>query len=107
MAVVVRWFGGTKLGKGGLSRAYGGAARLALAGLPIRIERERVRLMLELGHEQTGAVRRLIRPPAVELVAESYGARVEIELAVEVEQRAALESALADIGLQPRAIERR
>src|SRR5687768_18408079 len=33
-AVAVRWFGGTRLGKGGLARAYAAAAREALQGLP-------------------------------------------------------------------------
>ena len=34
LAVVVRWFGGTKLGRGGLVRAYAGAVREALTGVP-------------------------------------------------------------------------
>ena len=33
LAVVVRWFGGTKLGKGGLARAYSGATREAVGRL--------------------------------------------------------------------------
>ena len=32
VAVVARWFGGVKLGKGGLARAYSGAVQAALAG---------------------------------------------------------------------------
>jgi putative IMPACT (imprinted ancient) family translation regulator len=34
LCVVLRWFGGTKLGVGGLIRAYGEAAREALAAAP-------------------------------------------------------------------------
>lgn len=34
-AVVTRYFGGTKLGKGGLVRAYGDAVRAALEELPL------------------------------------------------------------------------
>ena len=37
-AVVTRWYGGTKLGTGGLARAYAGAVVEALAALP-RAER--------------------------------------------------------------------
>ena len=99
VAVVVRWFGGTKLGKGGLVRAYGGALRAALEHLPIRIERWRVRLRFEIPYDRIGAVRRLVRPPEVELAAEHWGERVELELAVVEERRDALVDALADLGI--------
>ncbi|HEU0052465.1 MAG TPA: YigZ family protein, partial [Longimicrobium sp.] len=37
LVVVTRWFGGTKLGVGGLVRAYGDAAAEALAAAPKRV----------------------------------------------------------------------
>ena len=42
-AVVVRWYGGTNLGVGGLVRAYGGALARALDGAPTRARRARGR----------------------------------------------------------------
>jgi putative IMPACT (imprinted ancient) family translation regulator len=103
VAVVVRWFGGTKLGKGGLVRAYGGALRAALEALPTVEVRVRDRLSVALPYERLGAVKRLLQPPAVELAAERYGAAVELDLDVEPGARAALEAALADLGLAARA----
>jgi uncharacterized YigZ family protein len=99
LAVVVRWFGGTKLGKGGLARAYAAAAREALAGLPTVLRVPTVRVTLEVPYEKVGAVKRLIHPPAVELEAEEYGERARLVLAVHAERREALRQALADLGI--------
>lgn len=99
VAVVTRWYGGTKLGKGGLARAYAAATREALATLPVGRRVPTVRLRLELPYELLGAVKRLIHPPEVELVAEHYGEGVALELEVWRERRGEIEAALADLGL--------
>jgi len=99
VCVVVRWFGGTKLGKGGLARAYAAAAREALAGLEVRLRVPTVELAVDLPYERLGAVRRLLRPPEVTLVAESYGERATLRLAVHEPALAGLLAALAGLGL--------
>lgn len=99
LAVVVRWFGGTKLGKGGLARAYAAATRAALAGLVVVERVPTVELALVVPHERVGAVKRLLRPPHVELVREEYGERARLVLAVEEERRAALLATLAELGI--------
>lgn len=101
LLAVVRWFGGTKLGKGGLARAYAGAVRLALDELPVEARVPTDRLVLELPYDRLGAVERLVRPPAVEIVGATYGERVRLELAVHAHRRPALEAALADLRLRP------
>lgn len=100
VAVVARWFGGTKLGKGGLARAYAGAVRSAVAELPVARRVPAVELVLELPYDRLGAVKRLVRPPRVEIVDEAYGASVRLVLAVYEAERAELEAALADLGLR-------
>jgi uncharacterized YigZ family protein len=100
LAVVVRWFGGTKLGKGGLARAYAGATREAVAALKVARRVPTVRRWLELPYDRLGAVKRLVHPPAVELVDESYGDEVRLELRIQSDRLEEVEAALADLGLE-------
>lgn len=99
LAVVSRWYGGTKLGKGGLARAYAGATRAALENLQVAHRFPTVRLPLELSYDQVGAVRRLVHPPDVEIVDEEYGERVRWVLRVRQSRQNEIEAALADLGL--------
>lgn len=99
LAVVVRWFGGTRLGKGGLARAYAAAAREALARLPLARRVPTVRIALQVPYERVGAVKRLIHPPEVELESETYAEAAQLVLAVHEERRDALREALADLGV--------
>ncbi|GAA3900193.1 YigZ family protein [Halomonas cibimaris] len=55
--VVIRYFGGTKLGTGGLARAYAQAVSTALEGLPTREVVERDAYTLRLGFAQEAEAR--------------------------------------------------
>lgn len=99
LAVVVRRYGGVKLGKGGLARAYAGAARQALAELPTEVRRPTTRLTVEVSFDRLGAVRRLLRPPAIEVETESYGEAVVLVLRVERRREEELRETLAGLGI--------
>lgn len=100
VASVARWFGGVKLGKGGLARAYSGALQEALAGLPTSVRRPVARLALEAPFARLGAVRRLVRPPAVTIESESYGETARLVLSVERRRERGLREALAGLGIE-------
>jgi uncharacterized YigZ family protein len=56
LVVVTRYFGGTKLGTGGLVRAYGDAAREAIEAAPRRIVERVATLVVDVGYDDLGAV---------------------------------------------------
>jgi len=58
VVVVTRYFGGTKLGVGGLVRAYGEAAAAALGAAPLRAGISVVRLRVRYDYADTAAVMR-------------------------------------------------
>lgn len=100
VAAVARWFGGVKLGKGGLARAYSGAVRAALVELGSELRRPTVRLDLDVPFDRLGAVKRLVRPPAVTIEAESYGEAARLGVRVERRQESELREALAGLGIE-------
>jgi putative IMPACT (imprinted ancient) family translation regulator len=72
VVAVVRYYGGTKLGTGGLARAYRAAADQALADAGTRTVYETVRIETRPSHARAGVVRRLIDPPNVRLAGERF-----------------------------------
>ncbi len=82
VAVVVRWFGGTLLGAGGLVRAYGDAVRAALDEAVV-VERRRLSLVtVTVGHAEAGRLENDLRARGVRVQDTAYGEQVVLTLAV-------------------------
>ncbi|MDP2480766.1 MAG: YigZ family protein [Candidatus Palauibacterales bacterium] len=94
--VVTRWFGGTRLGTGGLSRAYAGAAALALSDLPGRPAVPAARCLVRFDHPDTGAVMRLLDAAGARRGKPQYETRVSLEVLLARDRRPELARALAD-----------
>jgi uncharacterized YigZ family protein len=96
-AVVSRWFGGTKLGTGGLVRAFGGAVKDALDALP-RAERIETRtFLLETPYPLYERARLLLHAHHGTIDAEEFGGEVLLTVTVPVEHIAAAQRAMADL----------
>lgn len=96
-AVVTRYYGGAKLGKGGLARAYGGCVQQALDGMPRRLRIERRELRVEVGYADVDPVRRLADEFGAEVLDERFGVAVDFRLAVPVARADALVTALMNV----------
>jgi len=59
VAVVSRWYGGVKLGKGGLARAYSEVVAQAAASVPTALRTELRTLSLEFGYGDLEAMRKV------------------------------------------------
>jgi uncharacterized YigZ family protein len=81
-AVVVRYFGGTKLGPGGLQRAYGGSVKQALANLPTKLKIPMVRKTLACQYAQVNDVLHFVAQMGGEIIQQDYHENVVLILAL-------------------------
>ncbi|MEE6280380.1 IMPACT family protein [Georgenia sunbinii] len=95
VAVVVRYFGGVKLGTGGLVRAYSDAVRSALEVAAIVVERETTLFAVDLPHDSAGRVESELRAAGFAVADVDYGAHVTLTLATDDD--GALASAVASL----------
>ncbi len=70
--IVVRYYGGTKLGTGGLTRAYSAAARDAVASTDIAVKEEAAIVKVTVGYGMSGKVEYHINAEEVPLIDTVY-----------------------------------
>ena len=89
-AVVVRWFGGTKLGTGGLARAYSAAVTAAVdeawrAGRVVEVVQIPA-WVAEVDHAVAGGLESAVRAAGAHVLDIEYGRRVRMTVAGEFEK---------------------
>lgn len=82
LAVVVRYFGGTKLGVGGLIRAYADATKEAIAAATLVEKQQRMRLAIRFSPELNSRVMGLIHRHPIEVEQVTYNKDARVLVAV-------------------------
>ncbi|QGU04977.1 IMPACT family protein [Corynebacterium comes] len=95
--VVVRWFGGIKLGTGGLVHAYSQSVGELLPKVERVTRAIRELYRIEVPHAEAGRLEADLRARGVSVTGADYGAAVTYTLAVAPGGREALESTLASL----------
>jgi len=85
-AVVVRYFGGVKLGTGGLQRAYSGSVRQALVSLQSKIKKAMVHKTLACHYSQINEVLHLLDVIDGQVITQDYQHNVLFKLAIPSEK---------------------
>ena len=95
--VVTRFFGGIKLGAGGLARAYGGTAAKCLAQADKLVVKPTRPLRLHALFQDTGAIYPLLERFRLERLAETFDDRgVTIDLALPIDELDSFEREVMD-----------
>ena len=97
VAVVTRYFGGTKLGTGGLVRAYSGSVKNALAGLSIKEKRDVITLTAILDYSKIIAVRQMIESFNSEIIEAKYEADVSFKIELPKNDKDSFIHAITDL----------
>lgn len=82
LVVVVRYFGGTKLGVGGLINAYKTAAKMALEASLIKTKTINVHFNITFDYKNMNKVMRIIKEKQLNIVSQTLELNCQIEISV-------------------------
>jgi uncharacterized YigZ family protein len=95
-AIVTRYYGGTKLGTGGLVKAYGGAVQLALETLSLAERVDFVDVMVSISYPNITAFQLSLASFEAEVIEQEYGVDVRYLLRMPRQHLASLRTTMAD-----------
>lgn len=97
LAAVVRYYGGIKLGAGGLVRAYTDAIALALKDAVLVERVARTELAVEVNYADEARVRRWVEQRGYDLVRGTHGAMVALTIRLPVNELAGARDGLCEL----------
>ncbi|MCP3922154.1 MAG: YigZ family protein [Desulfobacterales bacterium] len=95
--VVTRYFGGTKLGTGGLVRAYSGSVKNTLSKLLTKVKRDTIFITAVLDYANLTAVKRIIESYDAKIINEKFEAEVCLEIELPKQDKVSFENTVKNI----------
>lgn len=96
-AVVTRYWGGVKLGKGGLVRAYSGGVQQALREMKLGEFVRRLSVRVEIDYAAVTMFKRMLPDYEIEVESETFGEKVVYQVALPDTRLEAFEKATVDL----------
>jgi uncharacterized YigZ family protein len=95
--VVTRYFGGTKLGTGGLVRAYSGAVRALLSEMPTEMQVERVLRELTVDYGRYQLIKQFLPEHEATVEDEQFGTEITIHFTLPADRVQGFDEALTEL----------
>jgi len=81
--VVSRYFGGTKLGTGGMARAYGSAVSAVLSEVATKLKSVMLKAHCTCGYQWTSLIEQMVQQYEAEIVVSEYGEFIDYQLEID------------------------
>ena len=104
IVLIIRYFGGTLLGTGGLVKAYGDSTKMVLDGIETEELVEKTSFSVTIGYEMYENVKRILAATSASDVKEDFGTEISISGQIPVSERNNLASRISDLSNGRRSV---
>ena len=104
IVLIVRYFGGTLLGTGGLVKAYGDSAKLVLDGIETEELVGKTDFRVTIGYDMYESVKRILSAVGADSVNEDFATEITVTGRIPLSEKENLSSRISDLSNGQRAV---
>ena len=104
IVLIVRYFGGTLLGTGGLVKAYGDSVKLVLDGILTEELVEKISFCMTVGYEMYDSVKRALSELNADCLKEDFGTEITVSGMIPASGQESLASRISDLSNGKRSV---